>query len=162
VSATSVPASTPAPPFELTSTAFASGGSIPRTYTCDGRDISPDLAWSGAPAGTAALALLVTDPDANGFVHWVAFDIPGAADGSLPAAIPASAASPRQGTNDFGKRGWGGPCPPSGEHRYRFTVYALGAPLGLSGAPTGRQLEAAIAKAHVLGQVTLEGRYRRG
>ena len=123
--------------FNLTSSAVTAGGSIPRAYTCDGANTSPELAWNGAPAGTAALVLVVDDPDAGGFVHWLVLDLPGAEHGTLAAGIPPSATTPRQGTNDFGHAGWSGPCPPSGEHRYTFTLYALAAPLGLPRARRG-------------------------
>jgi Raf kinase inhibitor-like YbhB/YbcL family protein len=148
-------------PFTLTSTAFRAGTPIPARYTCDGADVSPDLEWTGAPAGTRALALIVQDPDAHDFLHWLAFDIEGAPDGRLGAAVAPSADVPGQGMNGFGKRGYGGPCPPSGTHRYRFTLYALDGPLGLSGTPRLAAVEAAM-KGHVLGQVTLEATYRRG
>ena len=155
------PSPTAAGPFSLTSTAFAAGGSIPREYTCDGADVSPALAWSGVPAGTAALVLLVDDPDAGNFVHWIVLDLPGADDG-LSKGVSPSSTSPQQGTNDFGKRGWGGPCPPSGTHHYRFTLTALGAPLGLAGHPDGRAVREALAGAKVLGKATLTATYRRG
>jgi len=153
---------TPMHPFELTSTAFTPGGSIPRRFTCDGEGGSPDLAWSGAPDGTGALVLIVDDPDANGFVHWIVYDMSGTGNGALPTGISASPEAPPQGTNSFGKIGWGGPCPPSGEHRYVFTLTALAEPLGLSGAPKPDAVRAAMAKGTVLGSATLEGRYRRG
>jgi Raf kinase inhibitor-like YbhB/YbcL family protein len=148
-------------PFALTSTAFDAGGSIPRRYTCDGADVSPALAWAGVPPGTAALVLVVDDPDARGWVHWLVLDLPGS-DGSLAEGIASSAATPAQGRNDFGRRGWGGPCPPSGTHRYAFTLYALSAPLALDGTPGGDQVRAAIDRAQVLGKAVLEGRYHRG
>jgi Raf kinase inhibitor-like YbhB/YbcL family protein len=147
-------------PFTLTSTAFREGSAIPARFTCDGADVSPDLEWTGAPADTRALALIVQDPDARDFLHWLAFDIEGAPDGRLQAAVAPSADVPGQGLNDFGKRGYGGPCPPSGEHRYRFTLYALDSQLGLGGSPRLEAVEAAM-KGHVLGQVTLEATYRR-
>ncbi len=149
-------------PFTLTSTSFAAGGSIPRRFTCDGDDVSPDLAWDGAPDGAVMLALLVEDPDANGFVHWTVIDIDGSQSGALPLGVSASPDAPRQGTNDFGRIGWGGPCPPSGTHRYTFTLYALAAPLGLAGTPVGDAVRTALAGAQVLGTAVLEGRYRRG
>ncbi len=147
-------------PFTLTSPAFREGAAIPSRSTCDGADTSPDLDWTGAPQGTQALALIVRDPDARDFVHWLAYDIPGAPDGRLPGGVAASAAVPRQGLNDFGKRGYGGPCPPSGQHRYRFTLYALDRLLGIGGTPRINVVEVAM-KGHVLAQVTLTGTYRR-
>jgi len=147
--------------FELSSTQFAAGGVLPVDLTCDGEDRSPDLAWSGAPDGTGALVLLVDDPDASGFVHWIVYDMTATDSGALPLGVSTSPDAPPQGTNDFGNVGWGGPCPPSGEHRYRFTLTALGAPLGLSGAPKAAALRDALRSASVLGSAVLEGRYRR-
>ena len=149
------------PPFELTSSAFPEGGSIPRRYTCDGADGSPPLAWSGAPDGTKSLVLLVDDPDARGFVHWVAYDIAGSTMGSLPEGVSKSSTTPRQGTNGFGAVGYGGPCPPSGTHHYVFRLLALDAGLSLHGAPDARTVEAAT-RGHVLGEARLTGTYRRG
>jgi Raf kinase inhibitor-like YbhB/YbcL family protein len=145
--------------FRVTSPAFADGGAIPRQYTCDAADVSPPLTWSGAPAGTAAFALLVTDPDARGFVHWVALDIPASSTGLAEGATGTSAAG-LEGRNDFGRAGWGGPCPPSGTHRYVFELYALSAPLELSGRPTAEQARRAMA-GRVIGKATLTGTYRR-
>jgi hypothetical protein len=150
------------PEFTLTSTAFAAGDAIPRRFTCDGEDVSPDLAWTGAPDGTAALALVVDDPDARGWVHWLVLDLPGSASGSIPRDVGTGSNAPAQGRNDFGRTGWGGPCPPSGTHRYAFTLYALGAPLGLHGTPDGGDVRKALAKARVLDKAVLEGRYKRG
>lgn len=147
-------------PFILTSTAFDDGAAIPRRFGCDGEDVSPDLAWSGAPDGTAALALAVIDPDARGFVHWLAYDMAGTPSGELPRGVSASPGAPAQGTNSFGKRGYGGPCPPSGTHHYRFTLYALDKVLELKGAPTIDALRAAMS-GHVLGEATLTGTYHR-
>jgi Raf kinase inhibitor-like YbhB/YbcL family protein len=150
-------------PFTLGSAAFAPGGAIPRQYTCDGADGSPELAWSGAPAGTAAFVLLVDDHDARDFVHWIVLDVP-TTDNGLAKGVDPGAATPQQGTNDFGKPGWGGPCPPSGTHRYRFTLTALSSPLGLGGHPGGDAVRAALkaARASTLGTATLEATYRRG
>lgn len=155
------PSAAPAGPFTLISSAFAAGGAIPRELTCDGANGSPPLAWTGVPAGTAALVLLVDDPDAGDFTHWIVLDLPGS-DGSLPGGLAPSVPSPRQGTNDFGKVGWGGPCPPSGTHHYRFTLTALGAPLRLGDHLRGDVVRGALAKATVLGTATLTGTYRRG
>ncbi len=145
--------------FTLTSTAFADGGAIPRKYTCDAADVSPPLAWAGAPAGTAAYALLVTDPDARGFVHWVAVDIPGSATG-LAEGATGTAAAGLEGRTDFGRTGWGGPCPPSGNHRYVFELYALSAPLRLGGTPSADDVRRALA-ARALGKAALTGTYQR-
>lgn len=151
-----MPSPSPAP-FILSSTAFADGGEIPRKYTCDGPDRSPPLSWVGAPTGTAAFAIVVDDPDANGWVHWVAFDIPGA------TTVLTEGASGTGGFNEggttWGSLGWRGPCPPSGTHRYAFELFALDRALGLGGA-TADELRRAM-KGHVLGSAKLLGRYRR-
>jgi len=146
--------------FRLASTAFREGGEIPPRFTCDGEDVSPDLTWEGAPPETAALALVVEDPDARGWAHWVVFDMTGTSSGGLAEGISTSPDAPPQGTNDFRRVGWGGPCPPSGEHRYVFRLLALDGPIGLTGAPSaGQVLEA--AQGHVVGEATLTARYRR-
>ena len=151
----------PAERFGLTSSAFHEGGSIPAKYTCDGANVSPPLAWTGVPSGAAALVLIVDDPDAHGFIHWVAFDIPSSGSpGGLAEGASTAAGAPRQGTNGFGKVGWGGPCPPSGTHRYRFRLYAVPAPLGLKGAPTADTVLAAV-KGHTVGETTLTATYHR-
>jgi Raf kinase inhibitor-like YbhB/YbcL family protein len=140
----------------LTSPAFDPNGPIPAEYTCRGADRSPALDWSGVPAGTQALVLLLDDPDGRDWVHWSVLDLdpssPGLSTGIAPAADP-----PQQGTNDFGKIGYGGPCPPSGTHHYHFTLYALPAPLGLRGHPNGKAVRAALANANPVAQVTLIG-----
>ena len=110
------------------STAFSQGEAIPKQYTCDGADQALPVAWSGIPAGTAELALVMDDPDARGFVHWLVVGIPPTAAGLDGAALPAGA---REGKNGFGRAGYGGPCPPSGTHHYVITLYALSAPLSL-------------------------------
>ena len=145
----------------LTSSAFAPGGAIPRRHTCDGENLSPPLAWTGAPAKTRSFAVLCDDPDASNFTHWVLFDVPAGVssldEGLRPGHMIAGAA---EGENDFGGIGWGGPCPPTGEHRYAFRLYALDVPkLGLV-SPTKRQLEAAM-EGHVLAEARLAGTYRR-
>ena len=151
------PTASPAP-LSLTSTAFPANGPIPRENTCKGADRSPDLAWTGVPNGTKALVLFVDDPDGHDWVHWSALDIDPATTG-LPAGVKPTADPPRQGTNDFGKIGYGGPCPPSGTHHYQFTLYALPAPLGLGGHPNGKAVRAALAKAHPIAKVTLVGTF---
>ena len=140
---------------ELTSDTFADGEAIPAKHTCDGEDISPPLAWSDVPDGTGAFVLIVDDLDAGGFVHWVLTDIPADAQ-ALPEGQGDEIGQP--GANDFGRSGWGGPCPPSGEHRYAFTLYALPAPLGdVSNADAVR----GRAQAEALARATLTGTYTR-
>jgi Raf kinase inhibitor-like YbhB/YbcL family protein len=146
--------------FTLTSPAFVEGGSIPREFTCDADDTSPPLEWTGLPDASAALALIVDDPDAGGFVHWVAYDIDPALGGLASGASTAPALHPRGGTG-FGQTGYGGPCPPSGTHDYVFRLLALGRALGLSGAPGASEVLAA-AEAHILDEAQLTGTYRRG
>ena len=108
------------PDFALTSTAFEPGGAIPKRFTCDGEDGSPDLAWTGAPDGTGALVLIVDDPDARGWVHWIVLDMAGTSTGALARGVGVSPDAPAQGRNDFGRIGWGGPCPPSGHASLRL------------------------------------------
>jgi Raf kinase inhibitor-like YbhB/YbcL family protein len=165
------PAGTPSPPatetsmpsdFRLTSSAFEPGGVIPALHTCDGENVSPDLAWAGAPNDTQAFVLVVDDPDADGFVHWILYDLTGSDSGALPSAVSASPDAPQQGTNDFGEIGWSGPCPPSGEHRYRFRLHALREPLELMVAPDPAGIREALDGADVLAVAELEGRYQRG
>jgi Raf kinase inhibitor-like YbhB/YbcL family protein len=144
----------------LMSSAFADGASIPRKYTCDGSNVSPPLAWDGVPADAKALVIVVDDPDARDFVHWVAFDIPATPAGQLAEGASSGGGSPRQGTNSFGKAAWGGPCPPSGTHHYRFRLLAVRQPLGLSGAPTAERVLAA-AKGQVVAEAKLTGLYHR-
>jgi hypothetical protein len=146
--------------FRLESTAFVDGGPIPRRFTCDGENESPDLTWSGAPDETTAFALVVDDPDARGFVHWVVYDMTGSASGGLAEGISASPDGPPQGRNDFRRTGWGGPCPPSGTHRYRFRLLALDQMIGLTGTPSADEVLAAAA-GHVLAEATLIGTYQR-
>jgi Raf kinase inhibitor-like YbhB/YbcL family protein len=152
---------TASPAFGLTSSAFAEGGSIPRRYTCDGQDTSPPLEWTGAPDGTATLALVMTDPDAGGFVHWVFFNVDATGSGGIPTGFSESPDGPSQGLNSFGKAGYGGPCPPSGTHHYVFRLLALDTSLALTGTPSASQVLDA-AKDHVLAEAKLTGTYARG
>ena len=157
------PSGSTASTFSLTSSAFTDGGAIPREFTCDGANVSPPLAWRDAPGGTIALVLVVDDPDASNFAHWIVLDLTGTS-GELPKGVEPSAATPQQGTNSFGKAGWDGPCPPSGTHHYRFTLTALGTKLGLSGHPSADAVRGAIsnAGAAVIGTAILTATYTRG
>ena len=138
----------------LTSSAFTDGEPIPAKYSCHGEDVSPPLAWSGVPAAAKALVLLVDDPDGRDWVHWTVLDMP-AEDGQSPAGVDPGANPPQQGTNDFRKVGYGGPCPPSGTHHYRFTVYALARKSSLSpGSPTRQALSAIEGAATARGRLT--------
>jgi Raf kinase inhibitor-like YbhB/YbcL family protein len=149
---------------DLRSSAFSDGGRIPSKYTCDGKDTSPPLSWTGIPAAGKSLALTCDDPDAPRglWVHWVVFDLPPSATG-LPEGVPATleiSGGGRQGKNDFGKIGYGGPCPPSGTHRYVFTLYALDSTLGLPAGAARQDLLAAMRN-RALGEATLTGTYSR-
>jgi len=148
----------------IASTAFEEGGMIPRQYTCDGADISPPLSFSSVPEGTKSLALIADDPDApmGTWVHWVLFNIPPDTTG-LPENVPTDqtlANGAKHGVSDFGKFGYGGPCPPSGTHRYYFKLYALDAMLDLSGRVTKKNLLSAM-EGHILAEGQLMGKYRR-
>jgi Raf kinase inhibitor-like YbhB/YbcL family protein len=143
----------------ISSPAFEDGQPIPSEYSCRGSDVSPALAWQGVPAGAGALVLLVDDPDGRDWVHWTVLDL-AAEDGGLPKGVDPNADTPQQGRNDFRRPGYGGPCPPSGTHHYRFTLYALAAPLGLSGQPDGAEVRGALAEATIIDRVTLTGTFR--
>jgi len=142
---------------QLTSSVFSDGGAIPARHTCDGDDAPIPLDWSGLPDGTAELALVMDDPDARGFVHWLLVGIPPTAEGIGEASLPPGA---REGRNDFGGTGYRGPCPPSGTHRYVLTLYALARPLELSAAPTADDVRRA-ASGITLAQAQLAGAYGR-
>ena len=152
----------------LSSTAFAEGQAIPKRHTCQGQDVSVPLGWNGLPAGTKSLALVVDDPDApdpdapkRTWVHWVLYNIPPDAAaleaGIKPAALPHGTL---QGKNDWGRTGYGGPCPPIGRHRYFHKLYALDTVLPDLRQPTKAQLERAI-DGHVLAKVELVGTYQK-
>lgn len=148
----------------ITSRAFAAGGMIPKEFTCDGANTSPQLAWDSGPEKTKGFALITDDPDAPGktWVHWVAFNIPANVK-ELPANVPAQEAisvGGKQGTNDFKKVGYGGPCPPTGAHRYYFHLYALDTELNLDSSTTKDQLLKTM-EGHVLAEGELMGKYQR-
>ena len=153
---------------ELSSSAFAPNADIPRVYTCEGSDQSPPLAWSGMPAGTRSLALIVDDPDAPDpaaprmtWVHWVLYNLPpdttGLAAGASGARLPAGA---REGLNDWKRPGYGGPCPPIGRHRYVHKLYALDIALPVLQPATKAALEKAM-QGHILARGELVGYYRK-
>ena len=151
---------------ELTSTTFAPQGSIPRRHTCEGDDISPPLAWSRVPSGTRSLVLIVDDPDApdpaapqRTWVHWVLYNIDSGATG-LPEGGQPLPASTHEGLNDWQRRGWSGPCPPIGRHRYFFKLYALDTLVAELARPTKAAVEHAM-HGHVLAQASLIGTYRK-
>jgi Raf kinase inhibitor-like YbhB/YbcL family protein len=152
--------------FELSSTAFTAGETIPRDHTCDGVDLSPPLVWRGTPEGTASFALICDDPDAPAgtWDHWVIWNIPGGSVG-LAEGIDTGATLPdgaRQGKNSWGTVGYRGPCPPRGKpHRYFFKLFALDATLDLAAGASKKQLLKAI-EGHILAEAELMGRYGRG
>jgi Raf kinase inhibitor-like YbhB/YbcL family protein len=146
---------------ELTSPAFADGQPIPRRYTCDGDNVSPELRWSNVPDGTADLALTCQDPDAptGTFAHWLVWNIEPLTAGLLAGHVPPGA---RQGRNDFGNIGYDGPCPPPGHgvHHYHFILHAATQPVSLSEGATIERLLAALATS-VLARAELVGTYAR-
>jgi Raf kinase inhibitor-like YbhB/YbcL family protein len=152
----------------LQSAAFQHLHDIPARHTCDGSNTSPPLAWSGVPRGTKSLALIVDDPDAPDpaapqmtFVHWVLYNVPtdvgGLEEGAAPGGLPLAA---EPGLNDWHEKTWGGPCPPTGRHRYFFKLYALDTTLPRLKHPTKAALEAAM-HGHILAEAQLVGLYQR-
>ena len=153
----------------ISSTAFAHQEAIPKKHTCEGEDVSPDLHWEGVPANARSLALVVDDPDApdpanprTTWVHWVLYNIPPAATG-LPEAVKPEdlPAGTREGTNDWHRTGWGGPCPPIGRHRYFHKLFALDVVLDDLASPTKQALEVAM-QGHVVARGELIGTYQKG
>lgn len=153
----------------LSSAAFAAGSPIPARYTCEGEDVSPPLAWTGAPAGIRSFALIVDDPDApdpraprTTWVHWVLYNLPADCAG-LPEGVSAAdlPAGTRLGRNDWRRVGYGGPCPPIGVHRYFHKLYALDALLPDLREPDKAALERAM-RGHVVAEAALIGTYQRG
>jgi Raf kinase inhibitor-like YbhB/YbcL family protein len=151
--------------YSLSSSAFQNGGDIPKKYTCEGADVSPELFWTSSPNGTQAFALIADDPDAPAgtWTHWVLYDLPQNTS-SLEENVPKTdqlANGGRQGRNDFKKIGYGGPCPPPGKpHRYFFKLYALDRKLDLKPGASRAEAEEAM-KGHVLGQAELMGKFGR-
>ena len=152
----------------LSSPAIAPGGEIPALFTCEGRDVSPALDWTGVPEAAKSLVLIVDDPDApdpaaprTTWVHWVLYNLPptarGLPQGVAPAALPAGT---KQGTNDWKRPGYGGPCPPIGRHRYFHKLYALDVVLPDLGAAAKVRVEAAM-KGHVIAHAELVATYQK-
>ena len=151
----------------LKSPAFAPRGEIPDIHTCEGKDVSPALEWSGLPANAKSLALIVDDPDAPDpkaptmtWVHWVIYDIPPNATG-LAEAVRTLPAGAREGLNDWRRTGYGGPCPPIGRHRYFFKLHARDTTLGDLGSKTTKAAVEKAMKGHVLERAELMGTYQR-
>ncbi|HDY69228.1 MAG: YbhB/YbcL family Raf kinase inhibitor-like protein [Candidatus Scalindua sediminis] len=149
---------------EIKSTAFKEGGTIPKKYTCDGSDISPPLSWTQLPEGTKSLVLICDDPDApmGTWVHWVMYGLSPNTLG-LPEGVPGKKevlGGAKQGTSDFRRIGYGGPCPPGGTHRYFFKLYAIDSELDLSAGATKKEVLSHI-EGHVLAEGQLMGRYSR-
>ena len=154
--------------FTSSSPSFRNNQPMPAKHSCEGADASPALKWEGTPSGTKGFALICDDPDAPGvpWVHWVIYGIPTSTT-DLPEGVAktdsvAALGSAKQGVNDFGNVGYGGPCPPRGHgvHHYHFRLYALDAELNLAPRVSRRQLEAAV-KGHILAQTELIGTYQR-
>lgn len=147
----------------LTSPAFSHNEEIPSIYTCDGKNISPPLVWSDVPKEAKSLALIVDDPDAPGrtWVHWVLYNLPPESKG-FPEGVRAQQlpAGTKEGLNDFRSSGYGGPCPPSGKHRYFHKLYALDTILPDLGVPAKAKLEKAM-RGHILAEAELVGSYAR-
>jgi Raf kinase inhibitor-like YbhB/YbcL family protein len=143
--------------FTLSSQAFRAGGTIPKVHTCDGRNVSPPLRWVGPPGGTRSLAILMDDPDAPSgtFLHWIAWNISARAN-----TLAVGAKGLTEGLNGAGRRGYTGPCPPSGVHRYIFRLYALKAPLTLKVGASLEDFQRAL-RGKVLATARLVGRYGR-
>lgn len=152
--------------FSLSSSQFLHGGDIPKKFTCEGADISLELSWTNPPVGTQSFVLIGDDPDAPAgtWTHWVLYDLP-ANTQSLPENLSKVDELPtggRQGRNDFGKIGYGGPCPPPGKpHRYFFKLYAIDTKLDLKPGAGRQEVEKAM-QGHTLGKAELMGRYQRG
>lgn len=149
---------------KITSTVFSEGEQIPDKYTCEGQDVSPPLSWEEIPEDTKSLALIADDPDAPGttWVHWVVYDIP-PTGGGFPESMPSSEKLKNggvQGITDFKRLGYGGPCPPSGTHRYYFKLYALDSVLGEAPGLSKRKLEEAM-EGKIMDQCSLMGTYSR-
>jgi len=151
----------------LTSSAFRNAEAMPQRHTCDGADLSPPLAWAGAPGETRSFALIVDDPDApdpkapqRTWVHWVLYNLPETSTRLEDGASQRLPVGTKEGLNDWNRTGYGGPCPPIGRHRYFHKLYALDMVLPDLGRPTKAKLEAAMG-GHILARAELIGTYQR-
>jgi Raf kinase inhibitor-like YbhB/YbcL family protein len=144
---------------KITSSVFQEGGNIPSKFTCDGADVNPALRFEGAPAEAKSLALIVDDPDAPSglFTHWLVWNMDPKTIEITEGSVTENAV---QGTNDFPKTGYGGPCPPSGTHRYYFKIFALDQMLDLKAGAKRAEVDTAM-RGHVIAQGQLMGRYAR-
>lgn len=147
--------------FTIKSAAFNEGGAIPSKYTCDGKDISPPLSWQNTPQGTKSFVLIVDDPDApaGNWIHWIIFNISETTH-ELSENLCSLPNGAKQGENSWGKSTYGGPCPPTGEHRYFFKLYALDTLLNLPGGANRSQIESAM-QGHILATAKLLGKYKK-
>ena len=147
----------------LNSDAFNEGGVIPSKFTCEGDDVAPPLEWNGVPENAQSLVLIVDDPDAPKmtWVHWVVYNLPpdvkGLPEGAMANMLPVGT---KQGLNDWNNIGYGGPCPPTGRHRYFFKLYVLDTVLKNMNSPTKAEIEAAM-QGHVIAQAELVGTYKK-
>jgi len=151
--------------FSISSTSFPNGGDIPKKFTCDGADVSPELSWTGPPAGTQSFALIADDPDAPSgtWTHWVLFDLAPDTNNLAESVskIDELPGGERQGRNDFRKIGYNGPCPPPGKpHRYFYKLYALNAKLDLKPGSSKQEVEQAM-EGRILGKAEWMGKYQR-
>lgn len=152
---------------QITSSAFAPNGSIPKQYTCEGDNVSPPLAWRGVPANAKSLVLIVDDPDApdpaapqRTWVHWVLYNLPTDSQG-MPEAVQGLHSGCLQGLNDWKRTGYGGPCPPIGRHRYFHKLFALDVMLPDLHEPDKKRLEQAML-GHIVAEAQLVGTYQKG
>lgn len=152
---------------EIRSPAFSNGERIPKHFTCEGEDVSPELRWSGVPDAAKSLVLIVDDPDAPDpkapkmtWVHWVLYNLPASSTG-LAQAVRELPAGTGEGRNDWKRTGYGGPCPPIGRHRYFHKLFALDTELSFAEAPSKAHVESAM-KGHVLAEAVLMGTYQKG
>ena len=155
-------------PLTIESSAFEANGKIPRKHTCEGNDVSPPLSWRGEPSSTKSFVLILDDPDAPDpnapkmtWVHWVVYDLPAGTHALGEGESRKLPAGTREGKNDWQRTGYGGPCPPTGRHRYFHKLYALDVELPDLREPTKAQLEAAM-KGHIVAQAELIGTYQKG
>lgn len=157
--ATDLPADPGPAPLVLSSDVIVEGGDIPAVHTCQGTEVSPPLRWTGVPSGTVELAVVVRDLTAEGLVHWAIAGLPSDTGGLAAGTPPAGAV---EATNDLGRPGWAGPCPPSGTHDYLFSLYALAEPSGVTPGQAGSEAASLIETAPVLMSAAISARASAG